>query len=108
MCCIQLTHQDVQSPYMCAQCHPDGLLVGTGDEAGAVHVWEMKGQTIAKSLRAEDGSHSSPVKSIAFSENGYYMATAAVDTIKVWDLRRLRVVRCGLTIVKLSLTGPND
>lgn len=83
----------MQSPYTCAQCHPDGLLVGTGDDTGAVHVWEMKGQTIAKTLRAADGSHTQSVKSVSFSENGYYMATAAADTIKVWDLRKLKVVR---------------
>ncbi|GMH44311.1 hypothetical protein BSKO_12245 [Bryopsis sp. KO-2023] len=93
VCLDKLVHDEVRSPYTCAQCHPDGLLVGTGDESGAVHVWEMKDQTIAKSLRAEEGGHSRPVKSLAFSENGYYMATAAEDVVKVWDLRKLKVVR---------------
>ena len=27
--------------------------------------------------------------SISFSENGYYLATAAADGVKLWDLRKL-------------------
>lgn len=35
--------------------------------------------------------HSGPITSIAFSENGYYLATAADDwSIKLWDLRKLK------------------
>lgn len=30
-----------------------------------------------------------PVKSVNFSENGYYLATAADDGVKIWDLRKL-------------------
>lgn len=35
--------------------------------------------------------HSGPITSIAFSENGYYLATAADDSsVKLWDLRKLK------------------
>lgn len=35
--------------------------------------------------------HSGPITDIAFSENGYYLATAADDSmVKLWDLRKLR------------------
>ena len=57
-------------------------------------MWEMRGQTIAKTLDEASGSHSTPVKGISFSENGYYMATAAANCIKLWDLRKLKVFRC--------------
>lgn len=30
-----------------------------------------------------------PVKSVNFSENGFYLATAADDGVKIWDLRKL-------------------
>lgn len=35
--------------------------------------------------------HSGPVSCVAFSENGYYLATAADDSsVKLWDLRKLK------------------
>lgn len=35
--------------------------------------------------------HSGPITDIAFSENGYYLATAADDSmVKLWDLRKLK------------------
>ena len=34
-----------------------------------------------------------PVTDISFSENGYYLATAAGDSVKLWDLRKLKNFR---------------
>ena len=35
--------------------------------------------------------HTEAITSISFSENGYYLATAAKDsTVKLWDLRKLK------------------
>lgn len=35
--------------------------------------------------------HSGAISSIAFSENGYYLATSAEDsTVRLWDLRKLK------------------
>ena len=37
--------------------------------------------------------HSQPVTSCAFSENGYYLASASADgTAKVWDLRKVSLL----------------
>lgn len=33
------------------------------------------------------------INEISFSENGYYMATAASDGVKLWDLRKLKNFR---------------
>lgn len=37
--------------------------------------------------------HSGPVNAISFSENGYFLATAARDGVKLWDLRKLKNFR---------------
>ena len=35
--------------------------------------------------------HTGPITAISFSENGYYLATAAADaSVKLWDLRKLK------------------
>lgn len=35
--------------------------------------------------------HTGPITSLSFSENGYYLATAAEDAcVKLWDLRKLK------------------
>lgn len=34
--------------------------------------------------------HKGPIHSISFSENGFYLATAADDCVKLWDLRKLK------------------
>ncbi len=36
---------------------------------------------------------SAPVTSISFSENGYFLATAAGDSVKLWDLRKLKNIK---------------
>ena len=37
--------------------------------------------------------HTGPVKQISFSENGYHMASAAKDGIRIWDLRKLKSIK---------------
>jgi len=34
-----------------------------------------------------------PVTGISFSENGYFLATAAGDSVKLWDLRKLKNIK---------------
>ncbi len=36
---------------------------------------------------------SAPVTGISFSENGYFLATAAGDSVKLWDLRKLKNIK---------------
>ena len=71
--------------YTCASFHPDGLILGTGTDK-LVRVWELKSQANAATLEGHTGA----VRSLAFSENGYYLATGADDaTVKIWDLRKV-------------------
>lgn len=69
-----------------AEFHPDGLILATGAGDKVVRIWELRGQ---KNVAQFEG-HSAPVTSLSFSENGYHLATAAADGVKLWDLRKLK------------------
>lgn len=72
--------------YTCAGFHPDGLILATG-MASVVRVWDVKSQA---NLATFEG-HTGAVSCLAFSENGYYLATGSADaTVKLWDLRKLK------------------
>ena len=70
--------------------HPDGLLLGACGADGKTRIWDVRGQKRAAELEGHEGK---AVSSISFSENGYYVATAAADGARVWDLRKLKELR---------------
>jgi len=73
-----------------AQFHPDGSLFGVGTADSAIKIWDIKSRLAV----AQWDGHVGEVNSIAFSENGYYVATASGgNEIKIWDLRKLKEVK---------------
>lgn len=62
-----------------------------------IRVWELKSQTNAANFEG----HAGGVTCLAFSENGYHLATGSDDsTVKLWDLRKLS------NFQTLELSGP--
>ena len=75
------------TPLLAAAFHPDGLILGTGGGDSVVRIWDFKS---AASAATFDGHAAGGVASLAFSENGYHLATGGADGIKLWDLRKLK------------------
>lgn len=66
--------------------HPDGMILGLGASDSTCKIWDIKAWKVVAAVEG----HKAPVTSLAFSENGYYMATLAEDSVKLWDLRKLK------------------
>jgi pre-mRNA-processing factor 19 len=86
--------------------HPDGLIVATLQGAKVV-LWELRSGACAASLappppaEAEGGggadappAPAAAATCLSFSENGYHLAVGAADgRVRVWDLRKSKLVR---------------
>ena len=95
--CVAKVTQDARETtanaggYTSAALHPDGLILATGGTDAVVNVWESRAQkSVAKFEGHEVDSNGTGITSLSFSENGYYMASAASDGVKLWDLRKLK------------------
>lgn len=81
-----LSQIDVDDRVRCIEFHPDGTLLGTGT-GSILKIWDVKTGKIGATFEDHRGN----VIDLGFSQNGYYLATGSDDnTIKLWDLRKLK------------------
>jgi pre-mRNA-processing factor 19 len=82
--------------------HPDGLLIGACNADKMVNILDAK--TFV--TRANLTGHKAALTSLAFSQNGTYLATGdAAGTVKLWDLRN---VQCFQTITDQDISTVNS
>ncbi|XP_039029747.1 pre-mRNA-processing factor 19-like isoform X2 [Hibiscus syriacus] len=89
LCLTQVEDPSNSAGYTSAAFHPDGLILGTGTAGATVRIWDVK----SRGNVANFDGHTGAVTAISFSENGYFLATAAHDGVKLWDLRKLKNFR---------------
>ena len=76
---------------------PDGRLLATGEQSGAVKIWQVSDHRLLSTL----AGHAAAVRSLAFSPDGALLASAGDDKLaRVWD------VATGAALS--SLTGSTD
>ncbi|CAD5212454.1 unnamed protein product [Bursaphelenchus okinawaensis] len=87
---VKVKDDQDEAPITCGRCHPDGLIFGLGTRDGNVKIWDVRNQKRVALFTGHQGT----VKSLAFSENGYYLASGAEEgEVKIWDLRKLDNVK---------------
>jgi pre-mRNA-processing factor 19 len=87
---LELTLAPLVLAYTTCRFHPDGLILGTGTSDSRVRLWDIKAQSNVATF-----SHSSGrISALAFSENGYTVATGSDSegVVRIWDLRKLEQV----------------
>ncbi|KAF0989988.1 hypothetical protein HZS_4076, partial [Henneguya salminicola] len=86
---IKKSMSDIDCDVTCSQIHPDGLIFATGTSLGPIHIWDFKACNNVVTFE----EHTDQVNSVAFSENGYHMASIGRDFIvRIWDLRKTKCV----------------
>lgn len=84
---MKYTGEEDKKSYSTASFHPDGLIFAAGTSNGSIRIFDFKSQSPAATFEG----HAGAVTGIAFSENGYHLATvsAGAKVVKLWDLRKL-------------------
>uniref|UniRef100_A0A0E0NWK2 Pre-mRNA-processing factor 19 n=1 Tax=Oryza rufipogon TaxID=4529 RepID=A0A0E0NWK2_ORYRU len=77
-CCLaQVGKGSGQDGYTSASFHPDDLILGTGTTDAIVKLWDFRTSNAVNML-----GHVGPDTAMSFSNNGYFLATAALDGVK--------------------------
>jgi len=89
-----VTEATLNGNYTSAELHPDGLILGTGTDESIVRLFDISvGKEVARFPQMGSEGHKGHLTHVTFSENGYLMASAAGDGVRIWDLRKLKCVK---------------
>eukprot|EP00056_Hartaetosiga_gracilis_P002515 m.54422 g.54422 ORF g.54422 m.54422 type:complete len:496 (+) comp11085_c0_seq6:29-1516(+) len=67
----------------CGAFHVDGKLFALGTNGNGVRVW-----SVADCACVQTFEHTGKITALAFSENGFFLATASDALVNIWDLRK--------------------
>lgn len=68
---------------------PNNRIILSGDYKGNINLWDLKYQTLIKTIKA----HNKPISSIKFSENGKRFSTCSMDSsVKIWDFNSGKLI----------------
>ncbi len=68
---------------------PNNRIILSGDYNGNINLWDLKYQTLIKTIKA----HKKPINSIKFSENGKKFTTCSMDSsVKVWNFNSGKLI----------------
>lgn len=85
VCREQVGDDNVQGGYTKVQFHPDGLIMGAGTQDNKVRIFDVTQRKNVATLVTD-----AQVTGLAFSENGYYVASGdEAGQVRLWDLRKL-------------------
>lgn len=103
-CVRLLCHHGHASAVSCLDISPDGTLLASGGDDRMLLVWHLPSARLCRRIAA----HTTPLWSVAFSQDGAQLATSSSDcTLAVWDARAAAAAADGDTTTGGAAATPS-